>query len=260
MSTYNAMPNPVLEVCGLSRRFGAVYATEDVDLTVMRGERHAVIGPNGAGKTTLFNLIAGRLLPDSGAITLNGREITYDPQDRRNRLGMATTFQHSFVFEGLSAARNVALAVQRAIGVAHRLRWGAAQRRVDDRVDELLASAGLATHGDVLASELSHGHRRSLEVALALATDPSVLLLDEPLAGMSPDEIQRFLAMINELEDVTVLVIEHNIEAVLAMATTITVLDAGRVLAVGDPDTITRSTEVQSAYLGVGHAEELFHA
>jgi branched-chain amino acid transport system ATP-binding protein len=252
---------PILALEGLTKRYGALPAVDDVSLTLAGGVRHAVIGPNGAGKTTLFNLVSGLVKPTSGRIVFAGDDVTRQREHRRTLEGMSRTFQHSSLFEAMSAAENVATAVQRRRGHARKLfRPAGSYRDVDERAAELLGEVGLAEHAEVPVGSLSHGHRRQLEVALALAAEPKLLLLDEPTAGMSRDEARRFIGLIGALPpDLTVMLVEHDMDIVFGVATEISVLDAGRLIATGAPDEIRGSAVVQEAYLGPGERmEELF--
>ncbi|MFG2994983.1 ABC transporter ATP-binding protein [Streptomyces sp. NPDC048340] len=250
----------LLQLRQVSRHFGSFRALDEVDLTVRRGARHAVIGPNGAGKSTLFGLISGTLATTGGTILVDGKDVTRLPVDRRVGLGVAATFQHSSLFLRETVLENVLLAVLR------RARAGAGAglggwRRVSARTESieqartLLARVGLPSRHDVLAATLSHGERRQLEVAVALATEPRLLLLDEPAAGMSPAETARLTELVAALPaDVTVLLIEHDLDMVFELADTVTVMHLGRHLTTGSPDQVRASSEVQSAYLGTMEA------
>jgi branched-chain amino acid transport system ATP-binding protein len=251
----------VLELEGLGRRYGELHAVSEVSLAVEAGSRHALIGPNGAGKSTLFGLISGTVRATSGRIRFDGQDVTRRGPHRRTRLGMGRTFQHSSLFDGMSARENVAVAAQRQLGHAHQALLPTGRYRdVEERSEELLALVGLADLADVETGSLSYGHRRQLEVALALATEPKLLLLDEPTAGMSRDEAQRFLGVIGSLPpELTLMIVEHDMDVVFGLATRIAVLDAGRLIANGAPEEIRASTVVQEAYLGPGdRMEELF--
>ncbi|MEV7521492.1 ABC transporter ATP-binding protein [Streptomyces sp. NPDC091371] len=232
----------LLELRGASRHFGSFRALDEVDLAVRPGARHAVIGPNGAGKSTLFGLISGTLPATAGTILLDGRDVTRLPVDRRVGLGIAATFQHSSLFLRETVLENVLLAVQRRTGSA-----GPALARAR----ELLDRVGLPARHGVTAAELSHGERRQLEVAVALGTEPRLLLLDEPAAGMSPAETERLTELIAALpREVTVLLVEHDLDMVFELADTVTVMHLGRHLKTGSPDEVRASAEVQTAYLG----------
>lgn len=247
---------------GVSRSFGALRAVDDVDLAVAPGARHALIGPNGAGKSTLFRLLTGRMRPDAGTVQLGDQDVTGLSEVRRSRLGMSQTLQHASLFASLTAAETVALAVRRhgpAGGGAHIVPWPRRQPDVDARAGELLARAGLADHGSRPVPALGHGERKQLEVALALACSPAVLLLDEPAAGMSPAESARLLALLTDLPgEVTVLFVEHDLDLVFDLADRVTVLHLGRVLLTGTPDEVRASDAVREAYLGTARREELF--
>ena len=250
----------VLECVDVTKRFGSLAAVCDVSLSVERGARHALIGPNGAGKSTLFNLLAGTLRPTSGRIVLAGQDVTRRSDAWRSRAGLAKTFQHSSLFLSLSVADNVAIAAQRVTGDGVRL-WRPARRcpGVDDRVARCLEQTGLTGRAGAPVSALSHGERRQLEVAVALATEPTLLLLDEPTAGMSAAESGSFAALVESLPpEVTVVLIEHDLDVVFRLASRITVLHLGRVLADGDPASVRADEQVQRAYLGSATAEELF--
>jgi len=233
---------------------------DDVTLTVHQGDRHALIGPNGAGKSTLFSMVSGTVPVSSGRICFRGDEITRTAEYRRARLGIGKTFQHSNLFDGLTALENVALPVRRRLGVAWQMLLPA--RRYEAATGQaraLLDTVGLAGRADVAAGALSHGERRQLEVAMALATGPVLLLLDEPTAGMSRAESAAFVEMIGRLpRSLTVLIIEHDIDVVFALANRITVMHVGRLLADGTPEEVRNSAAVQEAYLGGERREELF--
>jgi len=250
----------VLTCTDVTKRFGSLAAVDAVSLTVERGARHALIGPNGAGKSTFFNMLAGTMRPTSGRIELDGQDVTSRSDAWRSRAGMAKTFQHSSLFLSLSVADNVAMAAQRVTGDGLRLRRSAGRcPGVDDRVDRCLQQTGLAHRARSRVSELSHGERRQLEVAVALATEPVLLLLDEPTAGMSAAESGSFAALIESLPaDVSVLLIEHDLDVVFRLATRISVLHLGALLADGDPEDVRADERVQQAYLGTGTSEELF--
>ncbi|MHA6631732.1 ABC transporter ATP-binding protein [Pseudonocardia sichuanensis] len=249
-----------LRCAGLRRSFGALAAVDGVDLTVATGARHALIGPNGAGKSTLFTLVTGTMRADGGTVELAGRDVTRLSEVARCRLGMSQTMQHASLFGSMSAAQTVLLAVQRHDGG----RIGLLPRRrptLRARAEELLAEVGLAERGDVAVPALSHGERKQLEVALALACRPSLLLLDEPAAGMSPAESARLVALLAALpREITVLFVEHDLDVVFALADAVTVLHLGRVLLSGSPDEVRASEAVREAYLGTGRREELFEA
>jgi branched-chain amino acid transport system ATP-binding protein len=251
----------ILELEGMSRRYGELTAVDDVTLAVTAGARQALIGPNGAGKSTLFGLISGTIRASTGRIRLDGRDVTRLGPHRRTRLGMGRTFQHSSLFDGMTARENLAVAVQRTLGHGRNpfLPTGRFPD-VDARVDELLARVGLPDAADEETSSLSYGHRRQLEVGVALATEPKLLLLDEPTAGMARDEAARFVELIDGLpQEITIMIVEHDMDIVFGLANRIAVLDAGRLIADGTPEEIRGSSAVQEAYLGPGdRMEELF--
>jgi branched-chain amino acid transport system ATP-binding protein len=247
----------VLHCTGVRRAFGALRAVDGVDLAIAPGARHALIGPNGAGKSTLLRLIAGGMRVDGGSIRLNGRDITSAPEAQRARLGIGQTFQHSSLFPTLTAADNVALAVQRRRGtpwlpLPQRPTWGAS-------VNELLARVGLADRAHHTIGTLSYGECRQLEVAVALAAEPHVLLLDEPAAGMSATGTARLLELLRGLPaEITLVFVEHDLDLAFELATDMTVLHLGRVLMSGRPAEVRISEEVQRAYLGTSRRGDLF--
>ncbi|HZN30217.1 MAG TPA: ABC transporter ATP-binding protein [Xanthobacteraceae bacterium] len=246
------MPEGLLEIEGLSKRFGGVVASDSISLSVPKGELHAIIGPNGAGKTTLIGQLAGELAPDAGRIRFDGQDVTALPTFRRSQLGLARSFQITSLFLDFTALDNVALAVQAHAGHSFHF-WRDARREAALRepARAALARVGLAGRGDVLVSKMSHGEHRQLEIAMALATTPRMLLLDEPMAGMGPEESARIVKMLRELKrDLTILLIEHDMEAVFALADRITVLVYGRIIASDRPEAIRANQEVRQAYLG----------
>jgi len=249
---------PILSCAGLVRTFGALRAVDGVELTVPVGARHALIGPNGAGKSTLFQLLAGGLAPTAGRVWLAGRDVTRMPDAGRARLGIAQTFQHSSLFPSMTAAENVALAAERVLGRPWSP-WPRPRRALRERVEQLLADVDLADRRGVPVAALSHGECRQLELAVALATAPCVLLLDEPAAGMSPAESERFAALIHRLPaELAILFVEHDLDLVFRLATRVTVLHLGKVLLSGAPEVVRQSPAVQEAYLGTGRREDLF--
>jgi branched-chain amino acid transport system ATP-binding protein len=246
------MSAPLLQVENLAKRFGGIVATDDLSLDVANGELHAIIGPNGAGKTTLIAQLSGQLTPDSGRIHFEGADITTLPMHKRSALGLARSFQITSLFLDLSVLDNVALAVQAHAGHSFRF-WRDARREPDLRepARAALARAGLSARADQPASALSHGEHRQLELAMALAGSPRMLLLDEPMAGLGPEESVRMVAMLRALKrEVTILLVEHDMEAVFALADRITVLVYGRAIASGAPDDIRANAAVREAYLG----------
>jgi branched-chain amino acid transport system ATP-binding protein len=241
--------NTALELRQITKRFGATEILRGVDLHIRQGERHALIGPNGAGKSTLFDLIAGRTLPSSGHVMLDGVDVTGLPAHRLGRVGLARSFQASRVFSGLSVWDNVRCAVLGA-----RTSWPArwfGSSVVDRETQRVIDSIGLSKRRDDLASGLSYAELRALDLGLALASGASTLLLDEPTAGMNRSEAARALALIRETtHGKTLLIVEHDMEAVFALADRISVLVQGRVIATGTPDEIAADKDVRAAYLG----------
>ncbi len=242
----------LLSIRGLSKSFGALKATDDVTLDLRPGEIHALIGPNGAGKSTLIGQVAGWIRPDAGRIELMGRDVTRLPVHRRARMGLGRSFQVSSLALPISARRNVMLAVQARLGSSFRfLRPVRTDRRLRDEADAALARVGLSGRADAQAAELSHGERRQLEVACALALKPSILLLDEPMAGLGPEgsaELTRFLADLKR--EAAILLVEHDMDAVFALADRVTVLVQGRVLMTGTGAEVRADPAVREAYLG----------
>lgn len=241
-----------LRVRGLVKRFGGVLATDHADLTVLSGQCHALIGPNGAGKTTLIHQMSGSLASDAGTVVLNGQDVTTWPMHRRVRAGLVRSYQITSVFQRLSVQDNLALALQ-SQGSALWRWWTPASvdRARFEQAAQWAERVGLSTVLDQAVGALSHGQQRQLEVAMALATGPTVVLLDEPMAGMGPDESQRMLAWLQSIKgQVTLLLVEHDMDAVFALADTVSVLVAGRVLATGTPDEVRQNSEVKAAYLG----------
>lgn len=251
---------PALSVEGLSRHFGSLKAVQDVSFEVRAGTRHALIGPNGAGKSTLFALIAGAMPATAGTVRLHGQDITSLSEHARATRGLVRTFQHSSLFLSATARENVLLAVQRRQGVQARP-WGAITRRRDllEEAEAVLEQFHLLDRAGAVAGALSHGERRQLEVAVALATSPSVLLLDEPAAGMSPADTHAFQEVVLELpREVTVLLVEHDLDLVFGLAEQVSVLHLGEHLITGDPVQVRASDAVQKAYLGAEDTSDLF--
>jgi branched-chain amino acid transport system ATP-binding protein len=247
---------PLLRVQNLVRRFGGITATDDLSLEIARGELHAIIGPNGAGKTTLITQLTGQLQPNSGTIHFGGRDITRLPAYRRSALGLARSFQITSLLKDFTAADNVALAAQAHDGHSFYF-WGNArkEKQLREAARMALARVGLERRADVMVSELSHGEQRELELAVALATKPQLLLLDEPMAGLGVSESARMVELLKELRgEVTIILVEHDMEAVFALADRITVLVYGRVIACDVPAAIRVNEEVKRAYLGEQHA------
>lgn len=233
----------LLEARGVSRHFGGLQAVRDVDFTLPEGEIRALIGPNGAGKTTFVSLLCGRIPLSSGLIRFDGRDVTQLPAHERIRAGMAYTFQITSVFGNLTVGENVTLAVQR--------RLGGAIGRLEAETRAALALVGLEDRAGQVAGDLAYGHQRLLEVAMGLGQKPKLLILDEPTQGLSDGEVRAFIALIREVAaETTILLIEHNIDVVMALADRITVMNFGEVIAEGTPDEISANAAVQAAYLG----------
>jgi branched-chain amino acid transport system ATP-binding protein len=247
-----AETEPVLRIDRLSKRFGGLAAVSEVSLELRSGELHAVIGPNGAGKTTLLNLLSGDLRPSGGSVRYRGREIAGLAADRIARLGIGRSYQKTNIFAEFSVLENCRLAAQaRHLGAMGFLRASSRYGAVNDAARHALALAGLEEREKMTAASLSHGEQRQLEIAMTLATSPDVLLLDEPLAGMGAEEAQRMVALIDSLAaDHTILLVEHDMDAVFSVARVLTVMVSGRVLESGAPDAVRRSRAVQEAYLG----------
>jgi branched-chain amino acid transport system ATP-binding protein len=244
----------LLAISNLSKRFEGVLATDQVSLSVNEREVHALIGPNGAGKTSLLAQISGELRPDEGTIRFDGSDITRLPVHRRAHLGLARSFQISSIFPDMTVLGNVALAVQIIGGHSFRF-WRPARTnpRLNTPAAGIVEQVGLGERDDLLAAELSHGEQRQLEIAMALASRPRMLLLDEPMAGMGPEESRRLIDLLGRLRgSVTILLVEHDMDAVFALADRITVLVYGRVIATGTPAEIRSNAEVREAYLGQG--------
>ena len=246
------MSGPLLEVRRLSKSFGALRASDQIDFDVTEGETHAVIGPNGAGKTTFISQISGDLRPDTGTIRFADEDITALPAHRRSRKGLARSFQITSIYRDFNVLDNVALAVQAHAGHSFRF-WRAARedRALRQPAMQVLEQVGLAKRADVLAANLSHGEQRQLEIAMALATRPRLLLLDEPVAGMGTDESLRMVEFLASIKgSKTIVLVEHDMDAVFSLADRISVLVYGRIIATGTPVEIRANPEVRSAYLG----------
>jgi branched-chain amino acid transport system ATP-binding protein len=252
------MADAVLSLRGLRKNFGGLRVTDDVSLDVLPGEIHAVIGPNGAGKTTLIHQISGFLQPDTGQIFLAGSDITGLPPDKRARAGLTRSFQITSVLPAFSALENVALAVQARSGSSFRFFGKAsAEEALNVQSRAMLAEVGLSGRADVTASILSHGEKRALECAIALAMQPRVMLLDEPMAGAGHDEGQRLIDLMMRLKArIPMLLVEHDMDAVFRVADRVSVLVYGRIIATGTPAEIRANPQVREAYLG----EEETHA
>ncbi|MBZ0214992.1 MAG: ABC transporter ATP-binding protein [Fimbriimonadaceae bacterium] len=248
------MSNSILEVVSLQKSFGGVHATDNVNLDVRENEVHAIIGPNGAGKTTLISQLSGALHSDSGKITFAGQNITRLQEHKRSRLGLARSFQITSIFLDMPVIDNVALAVQAGQGHSYKF-WKPASKdkRLTGPAEDALEKVGLLDRRDTIARELSHGEHRQLEIAMALSTNPRMLLLDEPMAGMGPEESVRLVEILQTLRgEKSILLIEHDMDAVFALADRVTVLVYGRVIACGTPNEIRDNKQVRHAYLGEG--------
>lgn len=246
------MTEPLLSVQDLSKSYGALKVTQDVSLDVHEGQLHAIIGPNGAGKTTLISQLSGQLRPDSGRVVYAGQDITRLDMAGRVRLGLARSFQLTTLLPSFSVLENVALAVQARNGSSFRfLRPAASEQALNDQAMACLADVGLADCSRRLAGSLSHGEKRQLELAVALATQPRLLLLDEPLAGTGHEEAAHLVDMFGRLKNrVTMVLIEHDMDAVFALADMVSVLVYGQIVASGPPSDVRADVKVRAAYLG----------
>ena len=246
------MAEPLLRVERLQKHFGGVLATNRVDLSIAPGEIHALIGPNGAGKTTLIHQLSGALRPGGGSIFFDGRDVTRLSLHERVQLGMARSYQITSIFRGANVLHNLALAVLARRGSSVRF-WQPLthERSLFEEARRLAAEVGLSGREQVIAATLAHGEQRQLEVGLTLATGARLLLLDEPLAGLGPEESRRVVALIAAFKGArTVLLVEHDMDAVFRLADAVSVLDSGRVIASGTPQSIRDNAEVKRAYLG----------
>jgi branched-chain amino acid transport system ATP-binding protein len=233
----------LLSTKSVSRHFGGLIAVQDVDFDLPKGEIRALIGPNGAGKTTFVSMLCGRIPVSSGSITFNGQDVTQLPAHKRIQKGMAYTFQITSIFADLSVYENVALAVQP--------RLSNEINTLAQEVNIALARVGLQDHSDRTAGDLAYGHQRLLEIAMGLGQAPQLLILDEPTQGLSDAEVDDFIALIKEVSaTTTILLIEHNISVVMALADRITVMNFGQIIAEGSPQDIRQNEAVQTAYLG----------
>jgi branched-chain amino acid transport system ATP-binding protein len=251
----STVADPALTLRDVTVAFDALRAVDGVTLSVPRGQRRAVIGPNGAGKTTLFNAITGMILPSAGRIAFDGHDMTALPPHRRARLGIARTFQITNLFPTLSVEDNLVLALRgRSRRKLSLFGPPALDRAEEGRVSEALAAAHLRTHAGIAVRELSYGEQRQLEIALALVTAPTLILLDEPAAGLSPTERRIVADVISALpRTLTIVLIEHDMDLALGLADYVTCLHEGRVLVEEAPDAIRRNTRVQEVYLGRSH-------
>lgn len=246
------MSEPLLKVVQLRKSFGGVVATDSLDFDVMPGEIHAVIGPNGAGKTTFVAQIAGMLKYDSGTITFDGRDMAGKTAPERSHMGLARSFQITSVFRDFTALENVSLSIQAHAGHSFKF-WKRAStdRDLTDPAQKILDDVGLGDKALTLAGNLAHGQQRQLEIAMALATSPKMLLLDEPTAGMGTEESETMRAFLNEMKGkYSMLLIEHDMDTVFSVADRVSVLVYGRGIATGTPEEIRNNAEVRAAYLG----------
>lgn len=249
------MAEILLEARNVSKHFGGVVAVNAVSMKVEKGSIYAVIGPNGAGKTTFFNTLSGYYIPDGGQVFYQGRDITTKPNCQRIQLGMSRTFQTPSIFPELSVYDNLLIGVQSQQKIAFKLRLPSASRKreIDARIDELLGFVNLRHLKDRPVAELSHGSQRLCEIAMSLSVDPTIVLLDEPMAGLAEAETERIMHVIHDLHDrlgLTVVFVEHSMRVVFSLAHRIAVLDRGNMLAEGTPNEISSSAAVREAYLG----------
>jgi branched-chain amino acid transport system ATP-binding protein len=244
---------PILRLRGVGRRFGGVHAVRDVDLEVRPGERRAILGPNGAGKTTLFNLISGEFPPTTGSVELFGNDVTREPARRRARMGLSRTFQTSRLFLGLSIEDNLYLSVLGVHDGHLRLVRTKQDAEMRDKAREIADAIGLGDRLEILVSELSHGEQRQLEVGMARASDPKLMMLDEPAAGLSRAERVRLTDTLLQLDpSITLILIEHDMDVALRTAEWVTMMHDGRVIVEGTPDEIRANQTVHDLYLGSG--------
>ena len=246
------MAEPLMTVQKLIKDFGAVKATDELYLEIEPGEIHAMIGPNGAGKTTAIKQLSGVIMPDAGTVFFDGHDITSLPMHKRSHLGLARSFQVTSIFLNFTTEDNVAMAIQAHDGHSFRF-WKSARTDLKLRrpAREILEKVGLADRADTVAANLSHGEQRQLELAMALATKPSLLRLDEPMAGMGLEDSKQMIALLKSLkEQGTILIVEHDMDALFSLADRITVLVYGKAIATGSPEMIQEDPAVQEAYLG----------
>ncbi len=250
--TARQVTEPLLQVDRLVKRFGGITATDQLSLDVDAGEVHSVIGPNGAGKTTMVAQLAGMLAPDSGTITFDGVDVTREPAHRRSKRGLARSFQITSILREFSVLENVSTAVQAHVGHSFRF-WKKASGdgALNEPAREILAQVGLESRADVLGANLAHGEQRQLEIAMVLATRPRLLLLDEPTAGMGPEDSAKMTEFLRGLKSqYAILLIEHDMDTVFTLSDRVSVLVHGRAIATGTPDEIRANQDVRNAYLG----------
>lgn len=252
------MTVPVLQIEGLTKSFGGLLAVNNVNFTLPGGSLHAIIGPNGAGKTTFFNLISGFLSANSGRVIFNGRDISGSPPHKISQIGIARTLQVKSVFNGLTVYENVWIAAQSRFRFLHPFRSAGSYKETSEQVEILLEEMGLVDHKNDLAGNLSYGDIALLEIAIAMATRPKLLLLDEPVSGMSPGETTKTVGIIRDLSKrLDVILIEHDMEVVFGASDMITVMTQGKILCEGIPDEIAKDRRVQEAYLGMPEDEDV---
>jgi branched-chain amino acid transport system ATP-binding protein len=242
----------ILETKDLCKNFGGLRAVDLVDLQIARGRVHSIIGPNGAGKTTLFNLLTGFLPVTHGKILFNGAEITHVPPHRISKMGIARSFQITSIFPDLSVYENIRIAIQSRTRSNYSFLMNFKNLQgVEAKAGQLLEELGLSQKADKIAKNLSYGERRAIDIGIALATEPNLLLLDEPTSGMSEEESSRVIGLIKDISaKLTVVLIEHNIDVVLSISDIVTVMHQGQIIAEGRPEAIQENQEVQEAYLG----------
>lgn len=248
------MTDVILRANGLRKEFGGLVAVDKVDLQVTRGSIHSIIGPNGAGKTTLFNMLSGKYKPTTGQVMFNDADVTQLPPFKRSRMGMGRSYQITNIFPNLTVLENVRLAAQRDSNVWRNfLRLKEAFTDYYTQARDILETVGLTKEADILANSLPHGGKRKLELAILLATNPALLLLDEPTAGMASEQVPELIAVIDSIRqhgDRTIVLVEHNMNVVMGISDRITVMNYGKVIAEGTPDDITNNKTVQNVYLG----------
>ncbi len=251
------MGDPILKVERLTKNFGGLTAVDNVDFEVPPRELHAIIGPNGAGKTTFFNLVSGLLSADAGRVVFQGQDITGKSPHKISRLGIGRTLQIKSVFNGLTVYDNVWIAAHSRAKILHPLKSTRSYADTAHLVDQILNEMGLVSHAQELAGNLSYGDLGLVEIAIALATQPGLLLLDEPVAGMSPEETERTVSKIRDLStDLSIILIEHDMEVVFGVADVITVMNQGAILCQGPPGVIAKDQRVLEAYLGTPEEED----